>query len=109
MFSAIVAHPTELIKCKLQLQMIQPDNMPKQFSGPFDVVRQTANAQGITGMWRGLGSSFIYRSCMGAMFGSESTSLSFICAEDRHEVPAGHAFGPLTESAFCLVLGQPNV
>ena len=84
--SATVAHPTELIKCKLQLQMIQPDNVPKQFSGPFDVVRQTVEAQGVAGMWRGLGSTFIYRSCMGAMFGSESGGFS--CSSHQVSVAA---------------------
>lgn len=70
--SASVAHPTETIKCKLQLQLVQPEHVPKQYSGPFDVVRQTYNALGITGMWRGLGASFMYRSCFAAMFGGES-------------------------------------
>nr|XP_018266621.1 solute carrier family 25 (mitochondrial carnitine/acylcarnitine transporter), member 20/29 [Kwoniella dejecticola CBS 10117]OBR88779.1 solute carrier family 25 (mitochondrial carnitine/acylcarnitine transporter), member 20/29 [Kwoniella dejecticola CBS 10117] len=67
--NAAIAHPTEVIKCKLQLQLVQPEHIPKQFSGPFDVVRQTVAEQGITGMWRGLGASFIYRSCFAAMFG----------------------------------------
>ncbi|WWC97124.1 hypothetical protein V866_004002 [Kwoniella sp. B9012] len=67
--NASIAHPTEVIKCKLQLQLVQPAHVPKQFSGPFDVVRQTVAEHGITGMWRGLGASFIYRSCFAAMFG----------------------------------------
>ncbi|WVQ76293.1 hypothetical protein IAR50_005958 [Cryptococcus sp. DSM 104548] len=68
--NAIPAHATELIKGKLQLQLIQPANTPKEFSGPIDVVRKTVAEQGVTGMWRGLGSSFLYRSCFLAMFGS---------------------------------------
>ncbi|KGB77259.2 solute carrier family 25 (mitochondrial carnitine/acylcarnitine transporter) member 20/29 [Cryptococcus deuterogattii R265] len=68
--NATVAHPTEIIKCKLQLQLVQPEHVPRQFSGPIDVVRQTVTQQGVTGMWRGLGASFIYRSCFAAMFGS---------------------------------------
>jgi hypothetical protein len=99
--SATVAHPTELIKCKLQLQMIQPDNVPKQFSGPFDVVRQTVQAQGFTGMWKGLGSSFIYRSCMGAMFGSELTVHFFIRAtcgvSDSLYLRSDHAYSDLDD------------
>lgn len=67
--SATIAHPTETIKCKLQMQLVQPENMPKQYSGPIDVIRQTVKAQGITGMWRGLPASFMYRSCFAAMFG----------------------------------------
>ncbi|WWC66895.1 uncharacterized protein I206_100802 [Kwoniella pini CBS 10737] len=67
--NAAIAHPTEVIKCKLQLQLVQPDHMSKQFSGPVDVVRQTIAEQGVTGMWKGLGASFIYRSCFAAMFG----------------------------------------
>ncbi|WWD22385.1 hypothetical protein CI109_106876 [Kwoniella shandongensis] len=67
--NATIAHPTELIKCKLQLQLAQPDHIPKQFSGPIDVVRQTVAQYGPTGMFRGLGASFIYRSCFAAMFG----------------------------------------
>lgn len=76
--NAAVAHPTETIKCKLQLQLVQPAHVPKQFKGPVDVVRQTVATQGITGMWRGLPASFMYRSCFAAMFGGE-------CAE-RSEV-----------------------
>ncbi|OCF40085.1 mitochondrial carnitine/acylcarnitine carrier-like protein [Kwoniella heveanensis CBS 569] len=67
--NAAIAHPTEVIKCKLQLQLVQPEHVPKQFSGPIDVVRQTVAEHGVTGMWRGLGASFIYRSCFAAMFG----------------------------------------
>ena len=67
--SAAIAHPTETIKCKLQLQLVQPDHLSRQFAGPVDVVRQTINGQGITGMWKGVGASFIYRSCFAAMFG----------------------------------------
>jgi solute carrier family 25 carnitine/acylcarnitine transporter 20/29 len=69
--SAAIAHPTETIKCKLQLQLVQPENLPKQYSGPVDVVRQTYAARGITGMWRGLPASFMYRSSFAAMFGGE--------------------------------------
>ncbi|KAL1411994.1 hypothetical protein Q8F55_002989 [Vanrija albida] len=67
--NASVAHPTETIKAKLQLQLVQPEGTPRQFTGPIDVVKQTVQAQGITGMWRGLGSSFMYRSSFAAMFG----------------------------------------
>ncbi|WVR03461.1 hypothetical protein IAU60_000452 [Kwoniella sp. DSM 27419] len=68
--NAAVAHPTEVIKCKLQLQMVQPAHVPKQFKGPLDVAKQTIATQGVTGMWRGLGASFMYRTCFGVMFGS---------------------------------------
>ncbi|WVO14819.1 hypothetical protein L204_102458 [Cryptococcus depauperatus] len=68
--NAALAHPTEIIKCKLQLQLVQPAHIPRQFSGPIDVIRQTVRQQGVTGMWRGLEASFIYRSCFAAMFGS---------------------------------------
>jgi hypothetical protein len=71
--SAVIAHPTELIKCKLQLQLIKPDNVPKDFKNPFDVVRQTVQAQGATGMWKGMGASFVYRTCFAAMFGGMSS------------------------------------
>ncbi|ORX34669.1 mitochondrial carrier protein [Kockovaella imperatae] len=67
--NAVIAHPTEVIKCRLQLQMVLPADVPKQYSGPFDVVRQTYQALGATGMWRGVGASFIYRTCFAAMFG----------------------------------------
>ncbi|CAK9787390.1 mitochondrial carrier protein [Cutaneotrichosporon oleaginosum] len=67
--NASIAHPTETIKCKLQLQLVQPEHVPRQYSGPIDVVRQTCAAQGPLGMWRGLGASFMYRSCFAAMFG----------------------------------------
>ncbi|RSH90686.1 hypothetical protein EHS25_001291 [Saitozyma podzolica] len=67
--NASVAHPTEIIKCKLQLQLVQPAHVPKEFKGPIDVVRKTISAQGITGMWKGLGASFLYRSSFLAMFG----------------------------------------
>ncbi|ORY25178.1 mitochondrial carrier domain-containing protein [Naematelia encephala] len=67
--NAIIAHPTEIIKCKLQLQLVRPSHEPQTFAGPIDVVRQTVHGQGWTGMWRGLGASFIYRSSFLAMFG----------------------------------------
>jgi solute carrier family 25 carnitine/acylcarnitine transporter 20/29 len=70
--SAAIAHPTELIKCKLQLQSAQTDNFRKQFSGPVDVVRQTYRGQGSRGMWKGVGANFVYRTCFAAMFGGES-------------------------------------
>lgn len=73
LISAIIAHPTETIKCKLQLQLVQSDSAPKQFKGPVDVVRKTVAAQGIQGMWRGVGASFIYRSSFLAMFGGKSS------------------------------------
>jgi hypothetical protein len=58
--------------------MIQPDHVPKQFAGPIDVIRKTVAEQGVTGMWKGVGASFIYRSCFAAMFGGESK-----CYRDR--------------------------
>ncbi|KAL7418878.1 hypothetical protein Q5752_006562 [Cryptotrichosporon argae] len=67
--NAAIAHPTEMIKCRLQLQLVQPSSVPRQYAGPVDVVRQTVAAQGARGMWRGLAASFIYRSCFAAMFG----------------------------------------
>jgi hypothetical protein len=70
--SAAIAHPTETIKCKLQLQLVQTGALSRQFAGPIDVIRQTVNGQGITGMWKGVGASFIYRSCFAAMFGGTS-------------------------------------
>jgi solute carrier family 25 carnitine/acylcarnitine transporter 20/29 len=79
MISAAIAHPTETIKCKLQLQMVQPDHLPRQFAGPVDVVRQTIQGQGITGMWKGVGASFIYRSCFAAMFGGRSLGIRLQC------------------------------
>ena len=72
--SATVAHPAEMIKCKLQLQMIRPAGEPKQFTGPIDVVKQTVKEQGITGPFRGLPASFIYRSSMGFLFAGELNS-----------------------------------
>jgi hypothetical protein len=32
-----------------------------RFTGPIDVIRQTVRAQGVTGLGKGLGISFIYR------------------------------------------------
>jgi hypothetical protein len=75
-YSAAIAHPTETIKCKLQLQLVQTGALSRQFAGPIDVIRQTVNGQGITGMWKGVGASFIYRSCFAAMFGGSSTHTS---------------------------------
>lgn len=93
--NAAVAHPTETIKCKLQLQLVQPEHVPKRYSGPFDVVRQTYNAQGVTGMWRGLGASFLYRSCFAAMFGGESASSeSNVSAASRVSERASHTLPP---------------
>lgn len=85
MRSATVAHPTETIKCKLQLQLVQPEHVPKEFRGPFDVVRKTVKAQGVQGMFRGLGASFLYRSSFMGMFGGESfcASLSGLTSRVR--------------------------
>ncbi|CAD6571978.1 MAG: hypothetical protein TREMPRED_000428 [Tremellales sp. Tagirdzhanova-0007] len=66
---ALFAHPVELIKCKLQLQLVRPGEYSGQFSGPIDVVRQTYLGQGPTGMWKGLGASFMSRTCLAVMFG----------------------------------------
>ena len=77
--NATVAHPTETIKCKLQLQLVQPDHVPKEFRGPVDVVRKTVQMQGIRGMFKGLGASFLYRSSFVAMFGGMSSCSRTFC------------------------------
>ncbi|KAF9505802.1 hypothetical protein BS47DRAFT_1431677 [Hydnum rufescens UP504] len=59
--SAIVAHPIELLKVKLQLQT-QRSVADRQFKGPIDAARQVIKAHGIQGMWRGLPSSVALRS-----------------------------------------------
>lgn len=104
--NASVAHPTETIKCKLQLQLVQPEHVPKQYKGPVDVVRQTIAAQGITGMWRGLPASFMYRSCFAAMFGGESRSAKRAQRAERRsdgatgESERGFRFPPSLLSSF---------
>jgi len=83
MGSAAIAHPTETIKCKLQLQLVQTGALSRQFAGPIDVVRQTVNGQGITGMWKGVGASFIYRSCFAAMFGGTSPTYHMNSTDEK--------------------------
>ena len=34
----------------------------ERFTGPLDVIKQTVQVQGVTGMWRGFGVSLVYRS-----------------------------------------------
>ncbi|WVO15542.1 hypothetical protein L204_103202 [Cryptococcus depauperatus] len=69
--NSTVAHPTEIIKCKLQLQLVQPAHMPILYSGPLDVIKQTVREQGVfSGMWRCWGASLCFRSFHGALFGS---------------------------------------
>ncbi len=90
MCSAGVAHPIEMIKCKLQQQRalsatspsvsVRPGGQPipvtfpyraystsaaapaEFFRNPFDVVKQTVQVQGPLGMWRGFGATLIFRS-----------------------------------------------
>ncbi|WVQ73066.1 hypothetical protein IAR50_002629 [Cryptococcus sp. DSM 104548] len=69
--NSIVCHPSEIVKCKLQLQLARPAHIPKLYSGPLDVIKQTVQQQGVFfGMWRGWGASLIFRSYHAAMFGS---------------------------------------
>lgn len=64
--------------------MVQPEHVPKEFRGPVDVVRKTIQAQGVQGMFKGLGASFMYRSSFVAMFGGTSFSFnSAFCTRRR--------------------------
>lgn len=85
--SATVAHPTETIKCKLQLQLVRPANIPREFSGPIDVVKQTIQVQGVTGMFKGLGASFMYRSSFVAMFGGTCLHPLVCCCAGYSSAP----------------------
>jgi len=67
--SAFVSHPVELLKGKLQLQM-QRSTKDRQFKGPIDCARQVIRTQCVPGMWRGLGSSILFRTNFFWMFGS---------------------------------------
>jgi hypothetical protein len=88
--SALPAHFIEKIKCSLQVQAAR-DSQAKptgttpgritdvrqmraystvtiptavameRFTGPIDVIKQTVQIQGVTGMWKGFGVSLVYR------------------------------------------------
>jgi hypothetical protein len=42
-----------------------------KYNGPLDVIRQTVRSQGVSGMWRGVGATVIYRSTFGVFAISE--------------------------------------
>eukprot|EP00667_Euglena_gracilis_P012644 EG_transcript_12986 len=72
-FAALGLTPTELVKCRLQVQHIamQSEGMAKaQFRGPVDCAFQILKAEGLPGLYRGL-SSTLLRELPGnfAMFG----------------------------------------
>ncbi|GHJ89277.1 hypothetical protein NliqN6_5679 [Naganishia liquefaciens] len=95
--NALPAHFIEKIKCTLQVQAARDSQVGvapspskvadvrqlraystvaipssvamERFTGPFDVIKQTVQVQGVTGMWRGFGVSLVYRSSFAAMFG----------------------------------------
>lgn len=88
--SALPAHFIEKIKCSLQVQAARDSQarpagatagritdvrqlraystvaiptpvVMERFTGPIDVIKQTVQIQGITGMWKGFGVSLVYR------------------------------------------------
>ena len=48
-----VGHPFDLVKTKLQTQVVRPGVAP-EFSGAADVVRKTYAREGLRGLYRGM-------------------------------------------------------
>ncbi|KAB5594373.1 Carnitine/acylcarnitine carrier protein [Ceratobasidium theobromae] len=64
---ALIAHPMESLKVKLQMQT-QRDVKDRQYKGVIDLMRQMYRVQGPMGIWRGFASSIVYRSSFCWMF-----------------------------------------
>lgn len=53
---SVILTPVELVKCKLQVQHMLGTT---QFSGPLDLIKQTYQAQGFSGFYRGFMPTFV--------------------------------------------------
>ena len=60
----LVATPTELLKSKLQMQRHAIGTAPPRFTGPIDCARQIVRHSGPLGLWRGFGSTLLFRACV---------------------------------------------
>ncbi|KAL7410244.1 mitochondrial carrier domain-containing protein [Mrakia frigida] len=81
--SSFIAHPIELLKAKLQLQLAptalslyssssaasSSPPVKKQFSGPIDCAKQVVREQGVLGLYRGFAASLAFRANFAWMFG----------------------------------------
>lgn len=61
-----VITPVEHIKARLQMQTIGP----KLYTGPIDCATQVVKANGVIGLWHGFGATLLFRTWIGALFGS---------------------------------------
>ncbi|CED82104.1 Mitochondrial carnitine-acylcarnitine carrier protein [Phaffia rhodozyma] len=97
--NAVFAHPIELLKGKLQLQLAAANThhssrtnhasttSPKppvvQFSGPIDCARQVVREQGFQGLWRGFGATLAFRSNFAFMFGGYELNMRLFSLLDN--------------------------
>ncbi|KAL8279685.1 hypothetical protein RQP46_007998 [Phenoliferia psychrophenolica] len=63
---SFIMAPIELLKAKLQMQLVGP----KLYSGPIDCAKQIVRHRGVVGLWHGLGATLLFRGWIGILFGS---------------------------------------
>ncbi|KAI9019186.1 mitochondrial carrier [Phycomyces nitens] len=83
--ASLVLTPVELVKCKLQVQLIQDTPTQKQYTGPIDVMRHIFRQHGLNGFYRGYLATLIREAGGGAFwFGTyEYTCALFIERRQR--------------------------
>ena len=53
----VVAYPLQLVRTKLQAQGME--GRPQRFTGIFDCIHQTVQANGVRGLYKGIGPNFL--------------------------------------------------
>ncbi|KAI8971539.1 mitochondrial carrier domain-containing protein [Mycotypha africana] len=103
--ASFVLTPVELIKCKLQVQLVSmAATQAIKFSGPFHVIRHVAQTHGVSGFYRGFLATLLREAGGGAFwFGAyEYTCTQFI---KYHEQKLGRKVTKDELSAPELMLG----
>ncbi|KAL8460470.1 hypothetical protein ACS0TY_032131 [Phlomoides rotata] len=66
---SFVLCPSELVKCRMQVQGTDSFlQSPSRYSGPIDCALKTVKSEGLTGMFRGGGATFLRESIANAVF-----------------------------------------
>lgn len=76
-FSAIVAHPAELLKVRLQLQL-EKDRGSRLYSGPLAVAKDIHHKFGFRGLYRAYYATLLFRTNMAVMFSTFEVNKNFI-------------------------------
>ena len=80
-FSAIVAHPAELLKVRLQLQL-EKDRGSRLYSGPLAVAKDIHHKFGFRGLYRAYYATLLFRTNMAVMFSTFEVNKNFIRFND---------------------------